>query len=259
MHVKSKGLEREVSHGAGQGQSHVAEVDLKKMLLKLGYAPPDAIISLSLKQSGDTSGDGSVDLHGLLGILRFIREKQVMKLRQSAGLSDQQAAKIKGKFGLRVQNGKQIESGEFVRVVCDIFPVARHQPGERDKIMSLIKEQTSGNIIKDLMEAYWIVRLYGDMREECKWTREQEAAHDAHFTNWQVSSFREAFVVADIHAHGYLSQREIQSVFEDLMSLNLKQLEAMSREFNKMGERRDTVEFADFLRVMRVILTAAHL
>ena len=51
------------------------------------YAPPDSIISLSLKQSGDTSGDGSVDLHGLLGILRFIREKQVT-VKKGAALVD---------------------------------------------------------------------------------------------------------------------------------------------------------------------------
>merc|ERR1712216_849519 len=144
------------------------------------------------------------------------------------------------------------------RVMYDLFPVARHQQGEREKIKALIKKQTEGNPIKDLMTCYWIVRLYGDMRDEDKWTHEQEAAHKAGFTNWQVASFREAFVVADCNADGTLTEREIQAVFEDLMSLNLNQFESMSREFHAMGDKRDHIEFGDFLRLMKVVLRSGR-
>jgi Ca2+-binding EF-hand superfamily protein len=240
------------------GGSFLPEASLKKMLLQLGYMPSQQLISQAMKQNGDTNGDGSVDLQGVLSILRFIREKQVVKLRQSAGISDQQASKIKGKFGLRVEAGKQIELNEFERIMYDLFPVARHQQGEREKIKNLMLEQTGGNRIKDLMEAYWIVRLYGDMRDEDKWNREQQAASDAGFTNWQVASFREAFVAADGNSDGCLTEREIQAVFEDLMSLNLNQFEAMSREFHNLGDNRDCVEFAEFLRLMKVILVSGQ-
>jgi len=238
----------------GGAKSHLNENLLKEMLIKLGYGPSPAIIQQSLKQSGDSSGDGDVDVQGVLGILRFIREKQVVKLRQSAGISDQQAMKIRGKFGLRIEAGKHVEPTEFERVMYDLFPVARHQPGEREKIKALIKDQTGGTVIKDLMEAFWIVRLYGDMRDEDKWHREQEFAHKAGFTSWQVASFREAFVAADTNADGALTEREMQAVFEDLMSLNLTQFEAMAREFHAMGDKRDCIEFAEFLRLMSIVL-----
>lgn len=241
-------------HLKGSNKSNLPESVLKNMLIKLGYGPPPNIISEAMQQPGDSSGDGAVDLWGVLGILRFIREKQVAKLRASAGISDQQAQKIKGKFGMRIEKGKKVEADEFEKLMFDFFPVARHLPGEKEKIRAIIVEQCGGTAIKDLMEACWVVRLYGDMRDEDKWTRETHAAEEAGFTLWQVSSFREAFVAADTNADGCLSMRETQQVFEDLMSLNLNQFEAMNREFNSLGDKKDMVEFCEFLRLMRVVL-----
>merc|ERR1719401_1641183 len=104
------------------------------------------------------------------------------------------------------------------------------------------------------MEAYWIVRLYGDMRDEEKWRREQEAAAEAGFTNWQVASFREAFVAADTNADGFLSEREIEAVFDDLMNLNLSQVDRMRKEFRRLGGVKEYLEFAEFLVLMQLIL-----
>lgn len=251
---KAKDLLERVKRSAAKNRN-LSDQAMKDLLMSLGYHPPPAIISQALKQSVDSSGDGTVDLQGILGILRFIREKQVVKLRASAGISDQQANKIRGKFSLRVEAGKQIELHEFERVMYDLFPAARASPVEREKIKTLIKDNSHGGAgLKDLMEAYWIVRLYGDMRDEDKWRREQDVANEMGFTNWQVASFREAFVVADYNSDGSLSEHEIQAVFEDLMSLNLSQFETMSKEFHKLGDKRDCIEFSDFLRLMRVIL-----
>jgi Ca2+-binding EF-hand superfamily protein len=235
-------------------KTHMPEPILKGMLLKLGYSPPQTMISQAVKQSGDHSGDGQVDLQGALGILRFIREKQVAKLRQNAGLCDQQAAKLRAKCGLRLDAGKPIEIVEFERVMYELFPVARSEQCERDKIRALIKQHAKGSGIHDLMEAFWIVRHYSDMREEDKWRREQQAARDAGFTNWQVASFREAFVAADINSDGCLTEREIQAVFDDLCSLNLTQVENMRQEFYRLGDKKEYIEFAEFLSLMKIIL-----
>jgi Ca2+-binding EF-hand superfamily protein len=245
------------SEAAGQ-KSHLDEHVLKNMLIQLGYAPPQNIITEAVQQSGDSSGDGVVDLFGVLGIFNFIRQKQVAKLRASAGISDQQAAKISGKFNLRFQSGKVVELSELEKVMYDLFPALKHQDGEKEKLRELMKEQTGGNPIKEMMEAFWIVRGYCDMRDENKWHREQKAAADAGFTNWQVASFREAFVAADTNADGCLSQREIRAVFESLMSMKLNQHEAMSQQLHKMGDKKDFIEFCEFLRVMYIVLAASE-
>jgi len=253
----SEGLLKEVDQQTdqkNQRQPYLPEPMLKSMLYKMGYFPPQHIINQALKQSCDASGDGQVDLPGILGMLRFIREKQVAKLRQSAGLSDQQVAKIRGKFGLRLEAGKHVEPTEFERFMYDLFPAARHALDQRDKIRGLIKKNSSENGIVDITEAFWIVRLYSDARDEDTWRREQEAAAEAGFHSTQVAQFREAYVAADDNGDGCLCEREIQSVFEDLMSLNLGQLETMRREFHNLGDRKECIEFADFLRLMRIVL-----
>jgi len=241
-----------------QAQKNVLpEAALKSMLIKLGYSPPPNIISQAMKVSGDTNDDGSVDVQGVLGILAYIREQQVTKLRASAGISDQQASKIRGKFNMRIENGKVIEPNEFEKVMYELFPTAHLSQTEREKVKALIKQHSKEKGITTLMDAFWIVRLYGDMRDEEKWRREQEAAEKAGFSNWQVSSFREAFTAADVNGDGSLSSREIQLVFEDLMSLNLGQVEAMRKEFHQLGDKSDCIEFCDFLKLMFKILKKA--
>jgi len=235
-------------------QQYLSEDLLRNMLYKLGYFPPQQIINQALKQSCDASGDGAIDLQGILGILRFIREKLVVKLRQSAGLSDQQANRVRGKFNMRFEAGKHVDASEFERFMYELFPAARHAKDQKTRIKELIKQHSTEAGIENIMEAFWIVRLYGDARDEDTWRREQEAAAAAGFHSTQVAQFREAFVGADDNGDGCLSEHEIQTVFEDLMSLNLGQVETMRREFHNLGDKKECIEFAEFLRLMRIIL-----
>eukprot|EP00439_Symbiodinium_sp_Y106_P053124 s585_g7.t1 len=92
----------------------IPEADFKQMLNKLGYSPSPAILAEALELPSDSTGDGQSDIYGILGILRFLRDfRLVKKLRQSAGLSDQQVAKIRSKFGLKLEAGKRVEPQEF--------------------------------------------------------------------------------------------------------------------------------------------------
>merc|ERR1712178_137752 len=246
-------------HLKGSSKSQLPESTFNNMLRSLGYYPPPDIVHEAMTQCCDSSGDGTVDLQGLLGLLRFIREKQVAKLRLCAGISDQQYSKIRGKFGLRMDSGKVIQLPEFEKVMYDLFPRARHDVVRQDMIKKIFKEQTGADgVIKELSEAYWIVRQYADARDEVKWNLEQKAAAEAGFNAWQVASFREAYLAADENGDGSLSQTEIQAVFEDLMKLSLKQFQSMTKEFRNMGEKSDCIEFADFLRLMKIILGAGH-
>jgi len=254
----SKEVLENCKHLKGSAKSQVPEATVTAMLKGLGYHPQPEIVSQAAKQVGDSSGDGAVDLQGVLGILRFIREKQVTKLRNCAGITDQQVTKIRGKCGLALDSGKQIQVTAFEKVMFDLFPTARQDPKEHEKIRKIFKDQTQGDVLKELTEAFWIVRIYADMRDEDKWNREQQAAAEAGFTQWQVASFREAFIAADASGDGLLSETEIQTVFEDLIKLSLKQFQSMTREFRNMGDKSENIEFADFIRLMRVVLGAGH-
>eukprot|EP00913_Durusdinium_trenchii_P026129 g24512.t1 len=172
---------------------------VRAMLNKIGYAPPPNILIQALAMSADTTGDAHTDIYGILSILRFIRVK---KLRQSAGLSDQQVAKIRAKFSNKLEAGKRVEPQEFERFMSnDLFKSAKHSAPAQLKIQELIQElpATASSGLKfeslqigrgsvkttisekkrpaadqenfvdgslGLSEMFWVVRLYDDARAE---------------------------------------------------------------------------------------------
>merc|ERR1712187_404439 len=103
----------------------------------------------------------------------------------------------------------------------------------------------------DLAEAFWVVRLYCDMREEDKWEREQETARQAGFSPTQVAQFRQSFVEADADGSGELSDAEILKVFDGLMALSMLQVHRLKSEMSDMG---DSIDFQEFLRLMAIIV-----
>merc|ERR1711879_297838 len=135
--------------------------DLKNMLNKLGYAPAQALLNQAIKQSVDSIPD----VLSILGILRFIRESEVTNLRRNAGLPDHIAEKVRSKFSLKIQQGKRIEPAEFERFMYELYKAARHSQTERAKVKAIIQDHCKGARF-DLMEGLWIVRQYGDAREE---------------------------------------------------------------------------------------------
>lgn len=253
-----KSLLSNCPHIKGSGKSVLPEESFNNMLKDLGYFLPKDIIKQALNQSVDSSGDGTVDMHGVFGLLRWIRDRNVEKLRSCAGITDQQSSKMRGKFSLKTKAGKAVPEADFFKVMYEMFPVAKHDPGRQAIMRKIFKEQTGEKGLTELTEAFWIVRLYADARDEDKWNREQKAAAEAGFTHWQVASFREAFLVADVNGDGSLSESEIQTVFQDLMKLSLKQFQSMTHEFHRMGDKSDAIEFADFIRLMRIVLNAGH-
>eukprot|EP00928_Gymnodinium_smaydae_P010582 TRINITY_DN13988_c0_g1_i1.p1 TRINITY_DN13988_c0_g1~~TRINITY_DN13988_c0_g1_i1.p1 ORF type:complete len:884 (+),score=226.78 TRINITY_DN13988_c0_g1_i1:86-2653(+) len=230
----------------------VRESGMRSMLNKLGYAPPQAMLAQALKQSVDTTGDGNMDLNGILCMLRTIREGQVVRLRQCAGLPDHLASKVRSKFGLRVEAGKKVEPQEVERFMYDVFKTARHQESERERIKGLIKDQSTDGLL-DLEQLFWVVRLYGDMQAEDVWKREQEAAEAAGFSPAQVAQFRQAFVTADSDGSGVLTGREIQEVLDEMLALSGLQVQKLRQELMELGGASECVDFPEFLRLMRVV------
>merc|ERR1712087_44917 len=116
------------------------------LLNTLGYAPSPALLEQAMQQSADSDGNGAADLQGILSVLQFIREESVAKLRDSAGLSDQQADKVRSKFRKKtkkMEGETRIEPEEFEKFMYDgLFKAARHNPEESSRIQTLIKENS---------------------------------------------------------------------------------------------------------------------
>jgi hypothetical protein len=196
-----------------------------------------------------------VDLHGILGILRFIREGQVTKLRQSAGLADHIAARIRSKWNLRIEAGKRIEPVEFERfLLSDLNKSGRSTAEQRARIQALIRDNCKEGGL-DMSEAFWLVRIYMDSCEEDVWKREQEAATAAGFSPTQVAQFRRAFVETDTDGSGELSEAEILTVFDDLMALSMLQVHRLKSELGEaQAGGKDFIDFPEFLRLMGIIV-----
>mmetsp|Transcript_135268 Transcript_135268/g.320626 ORF Transcript_135268/g.320626 Transcript_135268/m.320626 type:complete len:803 (+) Transcript_135268:98-2506(+) len=229
----------------------IPEADFKQMLNKLGYSPSPAILAEALELPSDSTGDGQSDIYGILGILRFLRESQVKKLRQSAGLSDQQVAKIRSKFGLKLEAGKRVEPQEFERFMYDLFKSAKQTQAAQQKIQELIQENlVEGSL--GLAEMFWVVRLYDDARSEEAWAKEGHIIKEAGFTSAQVAQFREQFVKADTDGSGWLNDTQVGDIFKG-MKLSLEQSAVLNEALEDAPASKEAMDFAGFLRLVGVI------
>lgn len=236
---------------SNEGGPVIPEADFRAMLNKIGYAPPPNILIQALAMSADTTGDAHTDIYGILSILRFIRESQVKKLRQSAGLSDQQVAKIRAKFSNKLEAGKRVEPQEFERFMSnDLFKSAKHSAPAQLKIQELIQENfVDGSL--GLSEMFWVVRLYDDARAEEAWALEEEIIQDAGFTTAQVAQFREFFVKAEVDGCGVLSDHQVTEILTELKATKA-QKEGVNEALEAMEGAQETIDFPNFLRLMGI-------
>lgn len=229
----------------------VPEADMKTMLNKIGYSPAPNILAQALQKPADSSGDGHTDVHGILNILSFLRETQVKKLRQSAGLSDQQVAKIRSKFSLKLEAGKRVEPQEFERFMYDLFKNAKHSPSAQEKIQELIQENfVDGSL--GLSEMFWVVRLYDDARAEEAWAHEEEIIKDAGFTTAQVAQLREHFVNAEVEGCGCLNDSQVSDI-ATLVKATRPQKNDLTEALESLDEAKEAIDFPNFLRLMGIM------
>jgi len=231
--------------------SEIPEADFKQMLNKLGYSPSPTILAEALELPSDSTGDGTSDIYGILSILRHLRESQVKKLRQSSGLSDQQVAKIRSKFGLKLEAGKRVEPQEFERFMYELFKFARQTQAAQQKIQELIQENlVEGSL--GLAEMFWVVRLYDDARSEEAWAREDHIIREVGFTSAQVAQFREQFVKADTDGSGSITDEQAAEALNS-MKLTPEQSAVMGEAMEEVQTAKDAMDFAGFLRVLGAI------
>eukprot|EP00440_Ansanella_granifera_P004990 gb/GFBE01005410.1/.p1 GENE.gb/GFBE01005410.1/~~gb/GFBE01005410.1/.p1 ORF type:complete len:817 (+),score=224.13 gb/GFBE01005410.1/:1-2451(+) len=227
--------------------------ELTHMLNKLGYSPAPAILAEAQKQSSDSTGDGRTDILGILGILRFLRESQVKKLRQSAGLSDQQVNKIRSKFSLKTEGTKKVDPQEFERFMYELFKSARHSRSAQEKIREIIKENAVDGML-GLQEMFWVVRLYDDARAEEAWEREETIIKEAGFTSAQVAQYREQFVKADEDGSGSLGDMEVLDVFDTMIQITPDHAEVLQQEISHLEDAKEAIDFPTFLQLLSRIM-----
>eukprot|EP00928_Gymnodinium_smaydae_P047056 TRINITY_DN31394_c0_g1_i1.p1 TRINITY_DN31394_c0_g1~~TRINITY_DN31394_c0_g1_i1.p1 ORF type:complete len:866 (-),score=223.91 TRINITY_DN31394_c0_g1_i1:117-2618(-) len=230
------------------------ESGLRDMLNRLGYAPPMALFSEALRMSADTNGDGKMDVAGILGMLRFVREGQVVRLRRCAGLPDHLSSKVQHRFGARVGAQKGVSSGEVERFVRDVFRVEEDQTVALRRIGRLVEEHV-GEQATTLQPIFWVVRKFCNFQEEATWRRERDAAEAAGFSSAEVAQYRQYFVEADVDGTGELSEKEVREVLDDLLCLNGEQVELLREQLHGLGDNTCAIDFTEFLRLMRAIST----
>lgn len=230
------------------------EKAVKDMLYKLGYHPSPTFVTEALKKMAVDCG-GTPDLLHVLALLRSLRESMVKALRENAGLSDTTAQNITSKFRTKLDRGLRIEPAEFERFMYEFFKDIKTRPSEREKVKELVKDHcVSGQL--GLQEMFWIVRLYGDSVEEEKLEREKVTSQQVGFTDQQVAQFRQAFVVADSDGSGELSEEEILTLFEDVVSLNPVQVSKLHKELEDLGDKKDSIDFSEFLRILGMLINS---
>eukprot|EP00927_Polykrikos_kofoidii_P059487 TRINITY_DN54638_c0_g1_i1.p1 TRINITY_DN54638_c0_g1~~TRINITY_DN54638_c0_g1_i1.p1 ORF type:complete len:853 (-),score=201.59 TRINITY_DN54638_c0_g1_i1:33-2591(-) len=231
---------------------YLKESGLREILNKLGYSPSQALLTEALSVSVDSNGDGQPDLLGVLGILQFIREREVKILRQSSGLPDTVTSKVRARFNL--EGSDYLKPADFEKLMMEMFKQSKTRTEEMSRIRAVIDEHTANKELgSELSEAFRAVRDYADKVSEDVWKRERLAAKEARFTAAQVAQFREAFVAADEDGSGCLSDPEIQKVFDNVVKLNIVQAQTLRRELSVMNENEELIDFPDFLRLMRVV------
>eukprot|EP00933_Yihiella_yeosuensis_P027380 TRINITY_DN21269_c0_g1_i1.p1 TRINITY_DN21269_c0_g1~~TRINITY_DN21269_c0_g1_i1.p1 ORF type:complete len:811 (-),score=205.56 TRINITY_DN21269_c0_g1_i1:202-2634(-) len=236
----------------GEEQS-LSQNELKALLQKLGYEPAAEVITKALEQTTDSTGDGTADILGVLSVIRFLRESQVARLRDSAGLSDDQVNKIKRKFKKSLEDNGKVSADDFEKFMHEMFKSAKGSRGATDTITKFIEEHlVDGGL--GLQEMFWVVRLYDDTRAEEAWQRETEAVKKTGFTSAKVAEYRKQFMAADVDGSGTLSDSEILEVFDTMIQIDMDQAELLQEEFALLDETKDAIDFPEFLRLLGVIL-----
>eukprot|EP00747_Dinoflagellata_sp_TGD_P149704 gnl/TRDRNA2_/TRDRNA2_177042_c0_seq7.p1 gnl/TRDRNA2_/TRDRNA2_177042_c0~~gnl/TRDRNA2_/TRDRNA2_177042_c0_seq7.p1 ORF type:complete len:383 (+),score=89.47 gnl/TRDRNA2_/TRDRNA2_177042_c0_seq7:353-1501(+) len=235
------------------GGLKVAEKDLQNTLATLGYAPSHAVLNQAVMQALGDKVDRKPDLQSILTIFRCVREASVAKLRQSAGLSDLQTSKIRARFGSRIDQGKLIKNIELEKFMYELFPAARHSHEERVRVrQSIAEHHGEDNGLVTLDDVFAIIRKYRDTRDEAGWEREQDVIESTGFSNQLVAQFKEAFVRADHHGHGFLAGREISSVFDEILDMNQPDIGPLLKEIARLCNRVECIDFSEFLRLVKV-------
>jgi len=231
------------------GKGRIKDKHIRELVSVLGYTPSPDILR---KAEKDYCSTDNVDLLVLLSMLRCIRETEVGNLRESAGLPDHLAAKIKLKFKSKLESKKRVDPKDFERFVFDLWKSARSNYEEREKIGQLIRDHCVDGAL-GLQEMFWVVRLYQDMLEESKVDLVKEVSKDVGFDEAQVAEFKVAFLEADADESGELSEEEILTLFDDVANLDAQQADILKRELDRLGDKKDAIDFAMFLQLMSMV------
>merc|ERR1712151_939041 len=125
---------------------------------------------------------------------------------------------------------EHLTTQQVEKLVCDIFH-ANDDPEELNTIKKVVAKHCKEGKL-DINDIFGVVRNYDDKRDEASWWREQDAAKAAGFSPLQVASFRNKFVQSDTDGSGFLSEKEIQKIFDDVLRLNSNQIAQLQHELS---------------------------
>jgi len=242
-----------VARHAAVSAPPVTEQDIRDMLGTFNFEPSEKVIADFLKS---IEGAGNLEVGKVHDLMQGVREAQIEKLRQYAGLPLNQVSKIRAKFGARFESVKGVDATEMEKLIYALYPAARHSQDERDKVRKIITDYAKPGQTEfgHLTDVFWVVRLYGEACDEAAYQREMDVIKETGFSPVQVAQFREAFVGCDADGSGYLSEEEILGAFDDFMALTMNQTQKLHEELEKLGDQAEFLDFPEFMRLMRIVL-----
>lgn len=229
---------------------------LQRMIDLLCYPLNEDTLEQLLKMPLNALGDGKPEPICMLDILFKVRDANVRRLRQCAGLSQSTAEKARLRFQKPLSKRGKVDPEDLEEFMYDLFRISKKNVGEQEKIKKVIAanlKNCGGQLA--LIDCFWCVRHYGDARGDLQWTRENEAARENNLMDI-LDDVRDSFEKYDHRKLGEILADDIFNVLDELMEISSKQYQLLEDRLAVLVDGpKDGIDFATFLHLLGQLVT----
>mmetsp|Transcript_58760 Transcript_58760/g.137164 ORF Transcript_58760/g.137164 Transcript_58760/m.137164 type:complete len:895 (+) Transcript_58760:110-2794(+) len=228
-----------------------SETCLRDVLNNLGYSPQKSALGQIVKQCllGLTR---NIERDDVLLVIRKVRQGEVLRRQQVAGLPDEQASRLRSRFGRRIEAGKGIDPADLVKFIMEAYPKVRHNRLDQQKAEELATDAShnrEGGWLT-MSDLFAVMQKFRHHNDEKSWKHQQEIAARAGFSPQQVATFRELYVQGDVNSD-MLSLDEFLRMLQGgaFPDITAEGQQEMWRHANER-DGADVIDFAAFLEMM---------
>lgn len=206
--------------------------------------------------------NGEMDMFGFCGVAMRKRKEMRALFRENGGFSQDDLQELKNVFNHFDSDGSgDIAKKELVRLIAHLMPDYALDPARNKFIISLITdgdEDGSGSL--DFHEFARLVRQIHDFSTMERIYKESKAIEKTGFDTSEVQSFRDIFMSQGEGAKD-LPFADVRTILQGICPMGAKQTEELAERCRKVlkvapdaAEERLTLDFPDFLRLMREVI-----
>lgn len=241
----------------GSGSLSVEGPELRDVLRGMGHLPTKQMIQEAIAASHE-EGAAEIDFDGFVRMMKEYRIKQVADFRKNYGFPDKEVQRLRGKFGKydRDHSG-ELEQGEIVRLLEEIFPKAKTNDAESLRIKRLMEEaDKDGSGTLNFYDFLAMMRQYHDEKDEEYLRKEEAAVLETGFSKDEVDQFKEIYNSADKYKSGELSFQEVRAMLSvvipsGVLEEQVKELTEILCGCDEDGNRE--TDFPEFLILMKKV------